>query len=503
MKFQSPTEDQSIEYPHLRRSKTVEGAVNTLDWLLVALILALVFRAFAVEAFQIPTGSMAETLKGAHWHLRCLRCGKSYDFGGDSEVLLRPECPMCKMIQPPGAVGVLANGDRIFVNKCIYQFSEPKRWDVVVFKNPPNPQENYIKRLIGLPGEQIEIREGDIYINGQIARKPRKVQDQLWMCVYHQDYPPAEISRFEAEDIEEQGSALSARKGAFENEGSSRWDLLSEAPSAMLLNEEDPMEHRLVFMSPHSDTFRTTYAYNDRYANMNKPICSDLMIRFWIEPQTEAGMAAALLEKDGIRYIGRFDFFGQLVLERQTEEGNRQTLRKLSFRPDLARGGIWFEFANVDHRLVIRCGDYRLSYDLNPDDRRNPLQDLDRHNPEVKILGSGKVRLRHVGLYRDIYYLSNDSLRARPDKPFQLRPDEFFVCGDNSPNSFDSRQWPATGVGNNQKQYRPGVVPRDFLMGKAFFVYWSDAFRPRESMMPVIPNLEKLRVICGGSDEMY
>jgi hypothetical protein len=40
-------------------------------------------------------------------------------------------------------------------------------------------------------------------------------------------------------------------------------------------------------------------------------------------------------------------------------------------------------------------------------------------------------------------------------------------------------------------------------MGKAFFVYWSDAFRPRESMMPVIPNLEKLRVICGGSDEMY
>jgi len=46
-------------------------------------------------------------------------------------------------------------------------------------------------------------------------------------------------------------------------------------------------------------------------------------------------------------------------------------------------------------------------------------------------------------------------------------------------------------------------VPRDFMMGKAFFVYWSDAFRPRESMMPVIPNLDRLQVIYGGSEEIY
>jgi signal peptidase I len=500
MKFQSPTEDQSSEYPHLRRSTTVEGVVNTLDWLLVALILGLVFRAFAVEAFQIPTGSMAETLKGAHWHLRCLRCGKPYDFGGDSDALVSPACPGCGMVQPAAAVGVLANGDRIFVNKCIYQFSEPKRWDVVVFKNPPNPQENYIKRLIGLPGEQVEIRDGDVYINGQIARKPRKVQDELWMCIYHHDYPPAEAGSFETEAEEEEPESLE-RRAAFENEGSGRWDLLSEGPSVLLLNEADPTEHRLAFVPQRPDTFRGTYAYNDRYGNKNKPICSDLMIRFWVEPQTEAGMAGALLEKEGVRYIGRFDFFGQLVLEQEREDGQRTVLRKLSFRPDLSRGGIWFEFAHADYRLVIRCGDYRLSYDLNPSEGRDRLRD--RRHPAVKILGGGKVRLRHVGLYRDIYYMSNDSLRARPGKPFQLEKDEFFVCGDNSPNSFDSRQWSTEGIGNNQKQYRPGIVPRDFLMGKAFFVYWSDAFRPQEYMMPVIPNLQNLRVIYGGSDEMY
>lgn len=501
MKFQSPSEDQSVEYPHLRRSTTVEGLVNTLDWLLVALILALVFRAFAVEAFQIPTGSMAETLKGAHWHLRCLRCGHAYDFGGDSDVLSQPGCPVCGYLQPGEAVGVLANGDRIFVNKCIYQFSEPKRWDVVVFKNPPNPQENYIKRLIGLPGETLEIRDGDVYVNGRIVRKPRKVQDELWMCIYHHDYPPMEADRFRQEAEGEEDFEPFQQDCTFENEGSGRWDLSSEGPSVFLLNEEDPTEHRLAFMARRPGIFRTTYAYNDRYSNMNKPVCSDLMLRFWAEPQTESGLAGVRLEKNGTGYIGRFDFFGQMVLEKETADGRRTELRKLAFRPDLSRGGLWVEFACVDYRLVLRCGDYRLSYDLSEEEAGE--RGRSGRDPRVKILGGGKLRLRHVGLYRDIYYLSNESLRARPGRPFKLETDEFFVCGDNSPNSFDSRQWPTEGIGNNQKQYREGIVPRDFLMGKAFFVYWSDAFRPREYMMPVIPNLQQLHVIYGGSDEMY
>ena len=84
----------------------------------------------------------------------------------------------------------MANGDRILVLKCVYQFVDPKRWDVVVFKNPINPTENYIKRLIGLPGDTIEIIDGDIYINGLIARKPPAVQKELWMPIYDNDFQP-------------------------------------------------------------------------------------------------------------------------------------------------------------------------------------------------------------------------------------------------------------------------------------------------------------------------
>ena len=201
-------ETSTSERAEKRRDRAAEIA-NTFEWLITAFILAFVFRAFVMEAFRIPTGSMADTLKGAHFRLNCLRCGYKYDYGFDpgrygldedtvppGSVELEDEtcCPSCGSYLPAGAVVTpVANGDRILVLKCIYQFFEPKRWDVIVFKNPTNPSENYIKRLIGLPNEQVEIIDGDIYINGKISRKPSKVQDEVWMPVYDNDYQPVSV----------------------------------------------------------------------------------------------------------------------------------------------------------------------------------------------------------------------------------------------------------------------------------------------------------------------
>jgi signal peptidase I len=65
-------------------------------------------------------------------------------------------------------------GDYVIVNKLAYRFSgTPDRGDVIVFRYPPNPEAiPYIKRVIGLPGDQIHIADGKVYINGQLTIEP-------------------------------------------------------------------------------------------------------------------------------------------------------------------------------------------------------------------------------------------------------------------------------------------------------------------------------------------
>lgn len=60
----------------------------------------------------------------------------------------------------------IMTGDRIFGNRLSYLFKDPQRFDVVIFKYPDNESQLFIKRVIGVPGDEIEIKEGKVYING-------------------------------------------------------------------------------------------------------------------------------------------------------------------------------------------------------------------------------------------------------------------------------------------------------------------------------------------------
>jgi hypothetical protein len=144
---------------------------ETIESVAIAFVLAFLFRTFEAEAFVIPTGSMAPTLMGRHKDLVCPKCGANFQVSASEEVerdgsmkqvpqpVNRCICPMCRYVlrgtdSPVDQTSY--NGDRILVNKFAYEFNEPKRWDVIVFKFPHQAQENYIKRLIGLPEEKIQ-----------------------------------------------------------------------------------------------------------------------------------------------------------------------------------------------------------------------------------------------------------------------------------------------------------------------------------------------------------
>jgi len=59
----------------------------------------------------------------------------------------------------------LHEGQRIIISKIVYNFHEPERGDIIIFPNPNDPEEEYVKRIIGLPGETVEIKDGVVYIH--------------------------------------------------------------------------------------------------------------------------------------------------------------------------------------------------------------------------------------------------------------------------------------------------------------------------------------------------
>lgn len=522
----------SNKSPHRKKDRAAEIA-NTFEWLITAFILAFVFRAFVMEAFRIPTGSMADTLRGAHFRLRCPQCGYRYEHGfvpqnyglpqdtipSGAVHLPQTRCPSCGHYPAPGQLMHISNGDRILVLKCIYQFFEPKRWDVIVFKNPLDPSENYIKRLIGLPGDEVEIIDGDVYINGQISRKSPHVQNEQWMPVYNNDYQPVrpKEGQFNGHSWEQ----------PFTNAAGSKWQVDEQNPTRFRLSSPPDERNTLVYDTSIGNDFRATYAYDEvRYYGL-MPTCSDLMVRFYVLPVVSAGHVGIALDKYGTTYKAWVDFDGEMSIAK-VSEGQQATLRGESIE-EVTEEYTLVEFANVDHELIFRFGDKELRYNLG----RSPgaVGQSGNGDPQAEIFGGGNLEIAHIAVFRDVHYTERNPQgggtgRATEGKPFVLGEDEFFVLGDNSPSSEDGRWWsdpPKASKGHEPP--RDGVVPRDYLVGKALFVYWPSGFAfpwpeslkefllgrgdrnlPMRILHKVvslrwIPNVGQMRFIHGGSND--
>ena len=502
------SKDSEHEKKHKKDTMTL--LIYGVDELASALVMALLIIGFVIQPFIIPTGSMAETLRGAHFRMCCPQCGYHYDrdyqsseYGlGNSNRIVKgtvtppkSRCPSCGYLNNTIEQVAVDAGDKILALKSIYQFSEPKRWDVVVFRNPAQPQINYIKRLIGKPGEKVEIIDGDIYIDDMIARKPPKVQNELWMIIYDSDFIPVKPN--------ERLFNGSSWKVPMVNYGDSSFEYKRNGGIYFTLDDTSGKTHRLIYDTNKGNDFRATYAYDpvEQYGLL--PKCSDLKVQyeFQLNGDSSSTLVAAVLRKYQRQYKACIHGDGTMVIARVDDDGSEQILAAENVDAPAVNESIFFEFANLDHELIFKLGKNELRYDLGRAVDSAGLYRAEAE-PEVEIIASGKLAVSHIKIHRDIHYITRGPqlLHAIAGSPMQLDDDEFFVLGDNSPASSDGRYWSQAGVGNNGKSYRAGVVPRDYLIGKALVVFWPSGFKPFEKFpVRVIPNLREVKLIYGGS----
>lgn len=347
----------------------VQVVRETIESLAVAFILALLFKAFIAEAFVIPTGSMAPTLMGAHKDIRCEECGYQYQCGASNEfnpvgartdqLVIGTTCPLCRkpQVANPSVDSNHAtfSGDRILVSKLAYAWTEPRRWDVIVFKFIEEARLNYIKRCTGRPNETLRIREGNIYVRDdiattkptgdskadeaafKIARKPPHVINSMLQVLYDSKYLPTKLiaagmpsawQPFPAEtsnwQVDQSGSKWSATINKVPA-GTTHWLRYYHRVVDTLAWESVESTGKLPApIQPYSSRLVSDFtAYNASYSTDKSRIDVenfDSIARDWIRMANRSGFGSNRpLENDGIHWTGDLAAEFEVKTERDTQ----------------------------------------------------------------------------------------------------------------------------------------------------------------------------------------
>ena len=597
-KNEGPVSEKKPDTPRAATRSSTAGGRETVESVIVAFTLALLFRAFEAEAFVIPTGSMAPTLMGRHKDLVCELCGTDFRVGASAEeddqsqslrlerrsleaeleslekksgdsfrsqteqaavrsrieslraphgplariqarlegkMIIEATCPGCRFGTPlvrqtsdqtsydPRYPSY--SGDRILVSKFAYDFAEPQRWDVVVFKYPEDAKTNYIKRLIGLPGEIVSIAGGDIWTRKEdqavetIARKPPKKILAMLQCVHE--------SRYESQKLLAAGWPAGWSDWRAPNTDGPQWKA-NEQFSSFTINcsSSDRSTLRYRHFVP-SDQQWAIVERGDRFDQDGSVIpaliddfqsynaiptrphwVGDLAVEVQVESLNDSGVVEFDLVEGGEEYrcgVNLTD--GRVSLEFKDEsETDQSDIKPPTAQSRMKGRGRWTVlFANVDNQLSVFVDGKLLEFDRSTMFVRSPETILPRddiipepgnHTPldtsPVGITSIGAtVRVSDIRVLRDIYYIGAVDVGNRPGEllersrlEYVLGPDQFFVLGDNSAASKDGRMW------------REGHhVDRNLLIGKALVIFWPHAVSPQWSV-PVNLGIVQMRLPC-------
>ena len=434
--------------PFSCRASASTPLCRLLSAFVLTICLLLLVQAYLLEPFQVPTGSMAPTLLGHHRCGVCPRCGFRADVGEahahgseSNRYYERAFCPNCGCSDLHLDQAPLTQGDHVLVNKSLYAARTPRRWEVVVFRLFGK---TFIKRLIGLGGEEIELIDGDIYIDGKLARKTFEEFLDMRVLVFDNDFAP-----------EPQG-------------WKDRWEYEPVNAAQVLPNQPLALDGR---NAPQQLTYRhfslderkcqpivNEYAYNVGSSSIPEPVHD-----FMAEAEVE------VVEGTGLLSLALTDGETEVEVEIAVAQTKEVAIRVRPLEGATAwvseNGPTMRLLAGKRYHIEIALVDRRLTLRVDGQDAFAPLDLPDAKERgsvirPLRLTAAGVLaRLYRVRLYKDVHY-SQVGRNAVHGRAVRLAMDDAFLLGDNSTNSEDSRFWP------NQ-----GVVPTANFVGRAFLVH--------------------------------
>jgi signal peptidase I len=538
--------------------KPKESWRDTLESIVFAFVLAFLFRTFEAEAFVIPTGSMAPTLYGRHKECQCSECGFRIVVGASDEVdpdsgylrwrvdaqgryaggprINSAVCPNCGFENTELETQLAFNGDRILVNKYPYEFGDPDRFDVFVFKWPEKPETNYIKRLVGLPNETIRIKQGDLYLwnpDGEVAEqilhKAPDKQRALQIMLYDDAHPPRDLlaanwpERWHAmqrTDAGTLGNWSDADGWTIDADARTYSAAATEALTWLRYRNFVPQPadwetlERSGTLQPKARLISDFCGYNAytgeglggeadnvREIDYGPFWVSDLTVHFDLQLDSVAEGAEVVFELvDGVdAYRCRINpaTGAAVLIDGRMAAGDVEEREVATATTAITGPGSYsVSFANVDDRLCLWINDALVEFGDGAAFSRNGLSSSTPTDNDLTPIGiavrGAAAQVSNLVVERDIYYRAQSNFRnadqfwwalsANLDRPaawsdvyragalefdqldLAIGPDHYLALGDNSPRSSDSRLWTSQQT-----------VPRDYLVGKAFFTYWPHA----------------------------
>ncbi|QEH37654.1 Signal peptidase I V [Aquisphaera giovannonii] len=452
------------------RENPASGVVRqTMDLIVMLCLGVLLFRTFSAEAYVVPTGSMAPTLLGHHRELICPNCRYTFVIGLDEEGRQpRAVCPNCGKDGLERLDAVECNGDRVLVQKFLFDFRAPRRWEVAVFHFPGDPSQAYVKRVVGLPGESVQVRDGDVYVDGRIARKTPEELQAMQILVHDCRYVPDDSDRYPRWDFLRGWPRRPLPTGWRRDGTGFVHDPIARIPGAY--EPEDWLQyHHWDPVLGRYGPIRDHYPYNGGDLAADNVI-ADLAVEAVMEVGADVESLSIRLRSGGDRFVVRIPVNGRGADRPSLQvarNGRRVAVRPLLDPFEVVDSGPWprairLEASAVDHRLRVAIDGRPLFEPIDYDDPASgPPPD---ESPFGLGVRGGSVAVRDLKIFRDVYYTSTlGGIPRHPhgvSEPCRLGPDEFFVLGDNSPVSSDSRFWGGSPV-----------VPRSMFLGKPFLVH--------------------------------